>query len=343
MNERKSVKAFFEDTSKCKKIRFNINFEELKDNSESIPINNDLLSKLDLINSFVKSNSSLFVNKEKGFEKEDSYLLNYKLINIGEVLLKKDELKQLLKQEKCIVKENKIYFYDLENDFVIFLEEINCTITIEFLYCIENGAVENIIRDFTILSENFQSIFEKDNSFPYLEPRNSVLYFVLLKKYSDLFTKQDSETQKLIGEITENFFEAQIEGRNNAHYSIIALISLVLEQNLVKIYHKATKKFPSESHSLHQLNRDNTNIEYCDLKYLKKKKLYQLVHNSNKPAVYKEEDRIYQLFNDFSQNIRNKVFHYQRGVVLDLEKSVFNAIRYFIDILMEIENNGRYL
>jgi len=340
MTEKETVKEFFRDHFKCHNLRLILNFSRLKEKEGYVLVKDNLLFKIDLLNTFLGNNHKIFEDKENGIKKEDSYLLNYKLKNLDKVLLDEENLITFLININSKFKENKLIHYDLDNDFFIRIEQIEDNILFDVYYCVENNEIQNIERDFSTLEKNFQEIF-KTEKIDSTDNINSLLYFLLLKKHFNVFTKQDSNTKKLIIEITEQFFEAQInKKRSYAYYSIITLISLILEQNLIKIYYKKANKFPTNFLSLGQLNNANASNEYCELKNIGNN--WEVVFKPAKIKAYSTKDKIYWEINGYTNNIRNRIFHYQQGPSLDMEHTAIHAIRYFVSILMEIED-GNYL
>ncbi len=337
--ETELVKDFFKNNSKCQRLRLTINFNELKNSGGFVLIEDNLLYKLDLLNTFLGTNNGLFHSGATGREKEDSYLLNYNLIGLNPAL-DEGSLKEYFAQIKCKFKEDEIILYDLENDCFVWIGQTRDFFMIDVFYCLENDAIKNIRKDFSILMNSFESIFHLDDSSS-IDPKNSILYYLLLERHSNIFSKQDHGTKKLIREIGSQFFDAQTGERDYAYYSIIALIALILEQNLTKIYYSQTGNFPPEASTIGSLNRINTGHEYCNLRDTGGGN-YELLFRSSGIQSYSKSDRIYNLCNNFASNIRNKVFHYLDGAVLNMEETSFQAIRYLVNILMEVEDNDYF-
>ena len=85
------------------------------------------------------------------------------------------------------------------------------------------------------------------------------------------------------------------------------------------------------------LNNENASKEYCEVKKIDDK--WEIVFKSSSIKVYSKSDKIYRDIEGYANNIRNKIFHFQQGCTLDLNNTVLHAMRYFLNILMEIEDN----
>lgn len=168
---------------------------------------------------------------------------------------------------------------------------------------------------------------------------NSFLYPIFLKKYYSIFTKQDSETHDLIIEMSNQFFETFSERREYKTISIIALAAIIIENNLIKIYSKNMGSRPSERKNINALNNDIAKNETLVLRKISGNN-YHLISRTLSNRPYTNQDKIYVTIQDFTNNIRNKVFHFQQSSTLNLFYTSVHALKYFSNILMEIEDNG---
>jgi len=331
-SELNQVKNFFRNhLTNCKKISLIININNLIQKSGFVQIENTLFFNLDLFNTFISNNEKLFSKKDK------SFLLNYDLKGLNPAL-DQTQVEYFLRKVDSIFLDGMITSFDKKQSFFYNIAQSGDIIMVDAYYCIENDHITNLRSDFTILSDNFNDIFSwteiDSNDFS----NNSVLYFLLVPNYISIFSKQERETHELISEIVNQYFDLIINKRKFISYSIISLISLIIEQNLIKIYYKHANKLPSESSTLRGLNNSNASNEYCDVKKINNK--WEIIFKPSSIKAYSKSDKIYRDIDSYAINIRNKIFHFQQGCALDLNNTALHAMRYFLNILMEIEDNG---
>jgi len=327
--EAEIVGDFFRNhLNNCKRLSLTVQMKNLIEQASFIRIGDTIFHNLELLNSFISNNGALFTNKT------ESYLWNYELKGLSSVLGESG-----IHQAKINATyfNNTLRVFDNMDSFFYNVTQTNEHLIIDVYYCLEKNSINYLKKDFQILSTNFQNIFNSTMSDSNDFDNNSVLYFLLLPNYSQIFSKQDRETQEIIKEISNQYLDLTINNRKFITYSIICLISLILEQNLIKIYSKRTNQLPSESASLQELNNMNASKEYCTLKKISGN--WEVVFKPISANVYAKTDGIYSKTESYTKNIRNKIFHFQQGTSLNLINTVSHAIRYFVNILMEIEDN----
>lgn len=338
MNDEEIIKDFFREPLKgCKKIVLRINISSLKglvEKNTDSPDDEEIVSNIHLFNTFVSSNNAIL-------DAESSFLKNWKLKAINPFISKADLLK-LLSEIDIFYDSNKLIIFESDSDFYYVIYHSDNLLTVTFYYLLENQDILNLKTDISKLKNSFNTTYQSEESKSLDIEYNSFLYPLLLKKYADVFKKQDFETKELFLEINRQFLEALSKNRKYQTVGIIALISLIMEHNLIKIYSNHNSGRPPEHHNLNSLNDDVVKKESVELQ-LNKNGDYSLIYKSNSKQPYKEHDKISLLIKAYCANIRNKVLHYQQSSSLNLFYTSVHAIKYLVNVLMEIEDHDDYL
>jgi len=144
-----------------------------------------------------------------------------------------------------------------------------------------------------------------------------------------------------IEKIQELFFEGYSDNNRGKLIAVIALITMIIEENLIKMYKKAENKRPNEGYNINLLNNCIAKSEIVELR-LSSGDNYEILSRcgANTPVLYDKNSRIYILIKDYADTIRNKVLHFQQSISLELFYTSVHAIKFLVNILMEIEDNG---
>ncbi len=330
-----NVKKFFSnEINNCSKNLIRINMNELIKNFYVEEEN--IISFIGVFNQYINENKSWF-------DEQNNYFLSWKLTNLSPILKGKN-FQQFLKETNCFYRNDELIVFEEHDLFFLSIKKEDSNILIETYYLIKNVTIENIEKDLKIITEKTNSqpeLFFHETSDSFDTNINSILVFLLIKKYNYIFTKQDSETRKIISEIQELFFEVYSENNRGKLLAVIALITMIVEENLIKMYKKAENKRPNEGYNINLLNNCIAKNEIVELR-LSSGNDYQLLSKCgvSTPVLYDQKSRIYILIKDYADIIRNKVLHFQQSVALDLFYTSAHALKYLVNILMEIEKNG---
>lgn len=332
-----TVKKFYNDEiNDCPKISLRICMKDILE--EFYVDKQDIISLLWALNQFLQKNSLWF-------EGSESYFLSWKLVNISPILSGQNvEFQKFLKEINCSYRNNTIILFEESDLFFLLIRQDDLKLEIEIYYLIKNQTIETIEKDIKILKNRLKDTpevvaFNLDGR-SYDVNYNSLLIVLFLKKYSYIFSKQSLETKNLIKEIQQLFFEGFSENNKGKLIAVIALVTMIIEENLIRMYKKVENKRPDEGYNINKLNDVIAKNETVELRFVSGNN-YQMLFKggSTKPVLYNDKSRIYILIKDYANIIRNKVFHFQQSIALDLFFTSIHAIKYLVNILMEIENN----
>ena len=332
-SEEKVKKFFSNEINNCSKILIRVNMTELV--KKFYVEDENIISFISVFNQYINENKSWF-------DEQNNYFLSWKLINLSPILKGKN-FQDFLKETNGFFRNDELIILEEHDQFFLSIKREDSNLLIEIYYLIKNVTLENIEKDLLILTEKTNSqpeLFFNETSDSFDANINSILIFLLIKKYNYFFTKQDSETRKVISEIQELFFEVYSENKRGKLLAIIALITMIVEENLIKMYKKSENKRPNEGYNINLLNNCIAKNEIVELR-LSSGNNYQLISKCgvNTPVLYDQKTRIYILIKDYADIIRNKVLHFQQSVALDLFYTSVHALKYLVNILMEIEKN----
>lgn len=329
------VKDFFRNAhSNCSKICISINMLEI---IEKFPIEKkDLLNYIWAFSQFLQKNLGILDQNTSYFRTTKLFLIN--------PLLPDADLKRVLKELNCHYTNDRILVFEEEDESFLLLTLEEDKLIINVYYFIENTLIRFLKNDLTKIQgiSNFICAeYLKSGDLHY----NTILYYLLVKKYKYLFTKQDLETKDLLLEISAIFFEAFAENRKYKLIACMGLISMIIENNLIRLYLQSENKRPNEGYNINLLNNIIAKKEIITLRHNSGNNYILISRSGNiknkKDKLYNRDSRIYMFIKDYADTIRNKVFHFQQSISLDLYHTSVHAMKYLVNILMEIEDNER--